>query len=297
MQKLCILRHEQGSSFGNAVPPLGFRSASARLLRTVRDRTFRAGRGLLHVGHTETLAKTGLKARTDGRLQLIRAGEGRWGGRPLASSTHATGLARAQDPRRGKAEPLAFDTGLDVEKKRCREESAVDDRERCEQRIGALKMAIKAAVDAGDPVRAAALLNVLMLPGHETRPKRTRRSLLTEAKAKRRWRDYRTRAGARPVKDFIDALTDEEAASVVASMKEVAERGRSAARHLRGDIYEVRAQGATRSFRVLFSAEGRSKHVLLSLSAFEKRTQKTPVSELELAEARLRDWRERARAD
>jgi phage-related protein len=118
---------------------------------------------------------------------------------------------------------------------------------------------------------------------------------LTEARAKRRWRDYRTRTGARPVKVFIDALTDEEAASVVAAMKEVAQRGRAAARHLRGDIYEVRAQASSRSFRILFSAEGRDKHVLLSLSAFEKRTQKTPPGELDLAEARLGDWRSRAR--
>ncbi len=117
----------------------------------------------------------------------------------------------------------------------------------------------------------------------------------SEAEPKHRWRDYRTRSGARPVKVFIEALTDEEAAAVVAAMNEVAQRGRSAARHLRGEIYEVRAQATTRSFRVLFSAEGRGKHVLLSLSAFEKRTQKTPPSELELAEARLRDWRSRAR--
>jgi phage-related protein len=32
---------------------------------------------------------------------------------------------------------------------------------------------------------------------------------------------------------------------------------------------------------------------LLSLSAFEKRTQKTPPREIEIAETRLRDWRNR----
>lgn len=92
----------------------------------------------------------------------------------------------------------------------------------------------------------------------------------------------------------MPSLTRKQA-SVVAAMKEVAGRGRAAARHLRGDIYEVRAQASTRSFRILFSAEGRDKHVLLSLSAFEKRTQKTPPAEFELAEGRLRDWRTRAR--
>jgi phage-related protein len=62
---------------------------------------------------------------------------------------------------------------------------------------------------------------------------------------------------------------------------------------LRGDIYEVRADAPTRSFRLLFSAEGRFSQVLLSLAAFAKKTQKTPVRELERAETRLRDWRDR----
>jgi len=46
------------------------------------------------------------------------------------------------------------------------------------------------------------------------------------------------------------------------------------------------------TFRLLFSAEGRYSQVLLSLSAFEKRTQKTPLRELLLAENRLRAWRD-----
>ncbi|MBK8170718.1 MAG: type II toxin-antitoxin system RelE/ParE family toxin [Sandaracinaceae bacterium] len=59
-------------------------------------------------------------------------------------------------------------------------------------------------------------------------------------------------------------------------------------------MYEVRVGSATRAFRVLFAAEGRFKHVLLSLSAFTKKTQKTPPREIELAEARPEDWRIRA---
>lgn len=112
-------------------------------------------------------------------------------------------------------------------------------------------------------------------------------------KPRRQWRDYRTRAGGRPVKAFLDELTDEEVAAVVAGMKDVVKRGLAAAKHLRGDIYEVRADAATRSFRVLFSTEGRYSQVLFSLSAFEKRTQKTPPRELELALNRLREWRTR----
>jgi len=45
----------------------------------------------------------------------------------------------------------------------------------------------------------------------------------------RRWRDYRTRAGRRPVKEFIDVLSAEDAAAVVAAMQEVKLEGLRAA--------------------------------------------------------------------
>lgn len=53
---------------------------------------------------------------------------------------------------------------------------------------------------------------------------------------KRRWRDYRTASGRRPVRDFIASLTDSEAADVVAAMKDVSRNGLAAARHV--DDYE-----------------------------------------------------------
>lgn len=112
----------------------------------------------------------------------------------------------------------------------------------------------------------------------------------------RQWREYRTRSGGRPVKQFLDRLTDEEVAEIVAGMKDVVANGLLAARHLRGDLYEVRADAATRSFRLVFAAEGRYNQVLLSLSVFEKRTQKTPSGEIFVAENRLKDWRARGAA-
>ncbi len=109
-----------------------------------------------------------------------------------------------------------------------------------------------------------------------------------------RWRDYRTAAGARPVKAFIDGLTDEQAAAVVASMKDVARTGLAAARHLRGDVYEVRAEAERQAFRVLFAQE--TTFILLSLSGFQKKSAKTPPNQIVLAESRLADWRRRGRA-
>ncbi len=115
-------------------------------------------------------------------------------------------------------------------------------------------------------------------------------------KSHRRWRDYRTAAGGRPIRDFFETLSDDEAAEVVAAMKEVALKGLGAAKHVRGDIYEVRADAPNRSFRILFAAEGRFSHVLLSLVAFPKKTQKTPKGLLKLAEDRLKQWRARGKA-
>jgi phage-related protein len=112
---------------------------------------------------------------------------------------------------------------------------------------------------------------------------------------KRRWRDYVTAAGNRPVKKFFDALSDEDYAAVRAAMKEVQEHGNVAARHLRRAIYEVRAEGVDLSYRVLFASEGKKSRILLSLHAFEKKTQKTPPDEIALAEDRLKDWRTRAK--
>jgi phage-related protein len=97
------------------------------------------------------------------------------------------------------------------------------------------------------------------------------------------------------VKDFIQSLPDTEAAEVVAAMAEVRNEGLPVARHLRGAIYEVRAEGHRSSFRVLFAQEGRRSHVLLALEAFEKKTRKTPDRLIQLAETRLSDWRARGR--
>ena len=112
---------------------------------------------------------------------------------------------------------------------------------------------------------------------------------------KRRWRDYVTATGNRPVKKFLDGLTDEDYASVRAAMKEVQARGNVAARHLRRTIYEVRAEGVDVSYRVLFASEGKKSRILLSLHAFEKKTQKTPPGEIALAEDRVQDWRVRGK--
>ena len=91
------------------------------------------------------------------------------------------------------------------------------------------------------------------------------------------------------------ALPSDDRDEILAAMKDVQRNGLPVARHLRGDIYEVRATGARAAYRVLFATEGSRGQVLLAVSAFSKKTQKTPPGELALAERRLADWRRRAR--
>lgn len=111
----------------------------------------------------------------------------------------------------------------------------------------------------------------------------------------RRWRFYATSSGRSAVRDFLDGLTEAQATQVLAAMRTVAELGLVEARHLRGDIYEVRASIGGQAFRVLFANEGKRGQILLALEAFEKKSQRTPPRTIALAETRLADLRGRAR--
>ena len=84
-------------------------------------------------------------------------------------------------------------------------------------------------------------------------------------------------------------MDDEDLASVVR------QQGLRAARHLDGEIYEVRADGKGVIYRVLFAPQGKNKQVLLSLEAVKKKTQKTPPQTIRLARRRLLDWQRRGK--
>jgi len=71
--------------------------------------------------------------------------------------------------------------------------------------------------------------------------------------------------------------------------------GRRAAKHLRGDVWEVKADFKGIAYRVLFAEEGDEGQVCLALELFSKKSQKTPPQTIALAERRLRDWRRRGR--
>jgi hypothetical protein len=55
------------------------------------------------------------------------------------------------------------------------------------------------------------------------------------------------------VREFILDLSDDDAASVLAVMAAFRTQGLAAARYLKGDIYEVRADGDRQTYRILSS--------------------------------------------
>jgi phage-related protein len=78
-------------------------------------------------------------------------------------------------------------------------------------------------------------------------------------------------------------------------MGEVERTGVTAAKHVEGEIYEVKAEGDRQTFRVLFAQEGEHDQVLLALVGLSKKQQKLPREAIELARRRLKDWRSRGR--
>jgi phage-related protein len=79
-------------------------------------------------------------------------------------------------------------------------------------------------------------------------------------------------------------------------MQEVRDAGLLVARHLDGEIWEVRVDGERVIYRILFAQEGTRSQILLALEGLKKKTQKTPQASIALAKRRLADWRRRGEA-
>ena len=96
---------------------------------------------------------------------------------------------------------------------------------------------------------------------------------------------YRTEAGGEPVREWLKGLSEEDRKRIGEDIKTVEfgwPVGMPVCRPLGNGIYEVRTSLAqNRIARVLFYIDKRDRMVLLH--GFIKKTQKTPVEDLELA--------------
>jgi hypothetical protein len=74
---------------------------------------------------------------------------------------------------------------------------------------------------------------------------------LSVVAVRRRWRFYTTAAGRSQVRDFLTAarLPSDDRDEILAAMKDVQANGLPIARQLRGDLYEVRADGRQATYR------------------------------------------------
>ena len=93
---------------------------------------------------------------------------------------------------------------------------------------------------------------------------------------------------ASPVADFLDGLDPKTRARFRWSMEQLRVRNTQAreplARHLEGDLWELREESQTNIYRIVyFFFTGRR---IVFVHGFQKKTQKTPSRELELARKR-----------
>jgi phage-related protein len=102
---------------------------------------------------------------------------------------------------------------------------------------------------------------------------------------------YRTTAGADPVREWLKALPIEEKKIIGDDLKTAQfgwPLGMPLIRKLEPDLWEVRSRLPHRLARVIFTVEG-NKMVLLH--GFIKKSQKTPLEDLQLARQRLKALR------
>jgi len=104
---------------------------------------------------------------------------------------------------------------------------------------------------------------------------------------------YRTESGRCPVEEFLDSLNSKQAQKVAWVLQLVEELNSVPVQYFKKlvgseDIWEVRVQVGSNIYRILGFLDGAELVVLNH--AFQKKTQKTPIKEIRVAESRKRDY-------
>ena len=102
---------------------------------------------------------------------------------------------------------------------------------------------------------------------------------------------YRSASGDEPVREWLKALDKSDRQAIGEDIAYVQYKwpiGKPRVDHLRGSIWEVRSKIGNRIARVLFAVEGSE---MILLHAFIKKTQQTNAIDIELANKRLKEWK------
>lgn len=104
---------------------------------------------------------------------------------------------------------------------------------------------------------------------------------------------YRTSAGHEPVREWLKALPYEDRKTIGHDLKTAQYSwplGMPLIRKLEPGLWEVRSRLQDRGARVIFTVEGVT---MVLLHGFIKKSQKTPVSDIQLARQRLLSLRDK----
>jgi len=109
---------------------------------------------------------------------------------------------------------------------------------------------------------------------------------------------YRTISGSCPVEEFFDKLSDKQVEKVLWVLRIIRDIDFVPKEYFKklvntDDIWEVRVKSGSNIFRIL-GFFYKSNTIILT-NGFIKKTQKTPLKEIKLAQDRKRDYLERDR--
>ncbi len=104
---------------------------------------------------------------------------------------------------------------------------------------------------------------------------------------------YRTESDSSPVEEFLDSLTDKQTAKIAWVLRIVRDYERVSKEYFKklvgtDDIWEIRIKFGKDIFRILcFFEKGK---IIVLTNGFVKKSQKTPSSEIKLAEKRKKEY-------
>ena len=104
---------------------------------------------------------------------------------------------------------------------------------------------------------------------------------------------YRTASGNCPVEDHLDSLTDAQVTKIAWVLKLIREIDRVPSNYFKkltnsDDIWEIRVDFGSNTFRLLGFYCG--KDMIILTNSFQKKSQKIPKKEIELAEKRKKEY-------
>ncbi len=110
---------------------------------------------------------------------------------------------------------------------------------------------------------------------------------------------YKTEKGSSPVEEFLETLSDKQTKKLAWVLRVIRDLDFTPKEYFKKlkntNIWEVRIQLGSNIFRILGFIEG--NNIIVLTNGFQKKSQKTPKQEIELAEKRMREYLDRRKSN